>query len=213
MDSSDREARMWLRRSLLVLIVGFLLLAVSVVSYGAHVRRSAGTLIRAASQIRSTADAKQQITVWQRDSQGYSESQSPDGGGRAYQIRVGNGLLAAFRIVPKTDVSLEVVTRSGELQLVVLGMYTGRSSVWVQEDFTAKASGSLSVNTQRDGSGKPVKTVIMFPAGLDEAKKKSAFALTSNCFVRLGGCENADEILPTLRELESAGQAPVTAEK
>lgn len=204
---------MWLRRSLLVLIVGFLLLAVGIVAYGVHVRSSAGALIRAASQIRSTADAKQQVTVWQRDSRGYSESQSPEGGGRAYQIRVGNGLLATFRIVPKTDLSLEVVTRSGELQLVVLGMYTERSSVWVQEDFAAKAPGSLAVNTQRDGSGKPVKTVIMFPAGLDEAKKKSAFALTSTCFVRPGGCEQADEILPTLRELESASQAPVSAEK
>jgi hypothetical protein len=204
---------MRLRRSLLISIVGFVLLAVSIVAYAAHVRRSADTLIRAACQIRSTADAKQQITVWRRASQGYSESQSPDGDGRAYQIRVGNGLLAVFRMVPKTDVSLEVVTRSGKLQLVVLGMYTERSSVCVQEDFAAKASGSLSVNTQRDGSGKPVKTVIMFPAGLDEAKKKSAFGLTSNCFVRPGGCENADEILPTLRELESASQAPVTAEK
>jgi hypothetical protein len=213
MDSSDREARMWFRRSSLVLIVGLLLLAVSIAAYAAHVRRRAATLIRAASQIRSTADAKQQITVWQRDSQGYSESQSPDGGGRAYQTRVGNGLLAAFRLVPKTDVSLEVVTRSGELQLVVLGMYTERSSVWVQEDFAAKASGSLSVNTQRDGSGKPLKTVIMFPAGLDETRKKSAFALTSNCFVRPGGCESADEILPSLRELESGGQPPVAAEK
>ena len=204
---------MWLRRSLLVLIVAFLLLTMGIVAYAAHVRRSAGTLIRAASQIRSTADAKQQITVWQRDPQSYSESQSPDGGGRAYQIRVGNGLLAAFRIVPKTEVLLEVVTRSGELDLVVLGMYTERSSVWVQEEFAANASPSLDVNSQRDPSGKPVKTVISFPARLDDAKKKSAFALTSNCFVRPGGCENADEILPTLRELESAGQAPVTAEK
>jgi hypothetical protein len=202
---------MWLRRSLLVLIVPFLLLTVGIVGYAAHVRGSAGTLIRAASEIRSTADAKQQITIWQHAPQGYSESRSPDGEGRAYQIRVGNGLLSAFRMVPKTDVSLEVVTRSGELQLVVLGMYTDRSSVWVQEDFARDASGSLSVNTQRDGSGKPIKTVIMFPVGLDEAKKKSAFALTSNCFVKPGGCENADEILPTLRELESAGQAPVTA--
>src|SRR5437868_13981873 len=148
---------MWLRRSLLV---GFLLLALSIVVYGAHVRRSAIALIRAAGQIHSTADAKQQVTLWQRDSQGYSESQSPDGGGRAYQIRVGNGLLAAFRVVPKTEVLLEVVTRSGELDLVVLGMYTERSSVWVQEEFAANASPSLDVNTQRDGSGKPVKTVI-----------------------------------------------------
>ena len=95
---------------------------------------------------------------------------------------------------------------------MVLGMYSGRSSVWVQEDFAAKTSGSLSANTQRDGSGKPVKTVIMFPAELEEAKEKSAFALTSNYFVKPGGCENADEILPNLRELDSAGQAPVAGE-
>ena len=204
---------MWLRRTLLALIVGFLLLAVSVVAYGAHVRTSAGALIRAAGQIRSTADAKQQVALWQRDSQGYSESQSPDGNGRAYHIRIGNGLLAAIRVVPKTEVLLEVVTRAGELDLVVLVMYTERSSVWVQEDFAANASPSLDVNTQRDGSGKPVKTVVMFAAGLDEAKRKSAFALKANCFVKPGGCENAQEILPTLRELEGASQPPVTARR
>jgi hypothetical protein len=55
---------MWLRRSLLALIAGFLLLAVSIVAYGAHVRRSARALIRAAGQIHSTADAKQQVTLW-----------------------------------------------------------------------------------------------------------------------------------------------------
>ena len=96
---------------------------------------------------------------------------------------------------------------------VLLPDRSDRSSVWVQEDFARDASGSLSVNTKRDASGKSVKTVIMFRAGLDEAKKKSAFALTSNCFVRPGGCENADEILPTLRELESGGQAPLGAQK
>jgi hypothetical protein len=204
---------MWSRRSLVVSISGLLLLAVGIVAYAAYVCSSAGALIHAASQIRTTADAKEQIAIWQHSARGYSESQSPDGGGRAYQIRVGNGLLAALRMIPKTEVSLEVVTRSGELQLVVLGMYTERSSVWVQEDFASKASGSLYVNTQRDGSSNPLKTVIMFAAGLDEAKRKSAFALRANCFVKPGGCENAEEILPTLRELESAGQPPVTAQR
>jgi hypothetical protein len=67
------------------------------------------------------------------------------------------------------------------------------------------------VNTQRNGSNNPLKTVIMFPAGLDKSKRMSAFALSASCFVKLGGCENAGQILPTLRELESAGQPSVTA--
>jgi hypothetical protein len=108
----------------------------TVVGYAAYVRRSAGRLIHAASQIRTTADAKEQIAIWQRSTRNYSESQSPDGNGRAYQVRAGNGLLAALRMIPKTELSLEVVTHSGELQLVVLGMYTETSSVWVQEDFS-----------------------------------------------------------------------------
>jgi len=126
----------WLRRSLVVWICFLLLLAVGMVAYAGYVRNSADKLIREASQIRTTADAKEQISIWQR-SAGYSESQSPDGDGKAYQIRVGNSLLAALRLIPKTELLVEAVTRSGELQLVVIGMYNDRSSVWVQEDFAS----------------------------------------------------------------------------
>jgi hypothetical protein len=211
MNTDCKEEHLGSRRSLIVFITALVLLCFSVVAYGLHVRKSADALIQEAGRIRSIVDVKQQVTLWQRTSRGYSESQSPDGGGRAYQVRVGNGALAALRVVPKTEVLLQVVTRSGELDLVVLGMYSAESSVWVQEEFAANASGSLAVNTQRDESGKPIKTFISFPARLDERKKKSAFALAANCLVRPGGCENTEEILPALHELEKAAYAPITA--
>jgi len=192
-------------RCLFVLISAVLLFILAMGGYAGYVNRSAASVIQAAGQIRTTADAEKQIVLW-RQARGFSESRSPDGSGHAYQIRVGNGLLAALRITPKTEVLLEVTRRSGELQLLVLGMYTDRSSVWVQEDFASRESDSLSVSSQPNGVRYPLKTVIMFSSGLDEPKRSSAFALKASCLVKLGGCVNAEEMLPSLRQLGSANQ-------
>jgi hypothetical protein len=185
------------------LLLGLLLLALGPAIFAWRLRISASRLIVAASQIHSTADADRTIAAWPRKSRHYSESQSPDGNGRAYKIEVGNGLLSKIHMTPSSGLVLEVIKRSGELQLVVLGMYTDRSSVWVQEDFTTKGSSPLSVNTQRDASGKPTKALIMFTAGLPEAEKERAFALDPSCLATIGGCESADEILPTVSQFGS----------
>ncbi len=189
------------RHVLLVFGSIFILLAAGAGVYTASLRRSARELIQSAQEIRSTIDANRQIASWrQRSGRGYSESKSPDGAGRAYQFEIGNGAFSKLHLAPSTGLMLEIVLQGDELQLVVLGMYTPRSSVWVQEDFSATNPWAASVNTEQDDSGTPLKTVVMVGAKVAE-KKREVFDLNYSCLVRLGGCKSAAEILPALPQL------------
>jgi len=132
----------------------------------------------------------------------YTESQSPVGSGRAYTLQRGNGILSTLWIVPSTGITVEAITDSGNLKLVVIGIYTDRSSVWVQEVFGAESSDGIKVNVQRDSSGRPVKAVLTFGADLNEDKKRAAFSLNGGCLVKPAGCKTAADILPTLSEFE-----------
>src|SRR6266852_4828059 len=118
------HSRAWMTRSLWALFLVALLLALALTAYAAYLRRSAKALIDTAAQIRTAADAERQIAIWrQRLPRGYSESRSPDGAGRAYQVQIGNGLLSKLRLIPNTGALLQVTTFSGQLSEVLLGMY------------------------------------------------------------------------------------------
>ena len=183
-------------------VLGACLLLFSMALYAWNVQRETRKLINSAAEIRSLADAERQIARWRRASGTYTESQSPDGAGRACSLQKGNGILSTLRIVPSTGVTVEAITHSGKLELVVIGVYTNRSSVWLQEVFGAESSYGIKVNLQRDPNGEVVKALLTFPSGLDENKKHAAFSLNSNCFVTPGGCHAAREFLPTLSEFE-----------
>jgi len=208
---ADWLRRPWIPRVLLAMCIVALLFGVAVAAYAAHLRRSAQALIASAKQIHSTADAEHEIAMWrERSGRGYSESRSPDGTGHAYQFQMGNGLLSRFHLTPSTGALLQVTTFSGQLSQVLLGVYTEKSSVWVQEDFSGNGPEYFYVNSQGDGSGKHLKTILMFRSNLAAAQRENAFALDASCLVKPGGCHSAEEILPTLPQLQKAAQAPAT---
>ena len=70
------------------------------------------------------------------------------------------------------------------------------------EEFGTEGSGQLIVTTTRDSHGKPVGALLRFPATLSEEMKKPAVSINSKCFVKRGGCNTAEELLPTLDELK-----------
>ena len=193
-----RTGRKWLFRALVSLCLATLLLAVGTIAYAAHVRASAKALIDAAGRIRSRADVEQQARIWQR-ARGYSEFVSPDGTERGYQMEVRSGWLSTFRLVPSTGVLLQVSTRSNILERVVLGMYNEQSSVWVQR---ASLTTTSHIWLQRDRAGVPAKVLVMLGSAADESTLAKAFALNANCMVKLGGCKNAQEMLPSVSQLE-----------
>lgn len=183
------------------------LLAACVGGYALHVRASAQALISSASQIHSIADAERQAAIW-RQSRGYEEYRSPDGTHQTYKSEVRSGLLSTLHLVPSTGVLVQVSTRSGELLRVVIGMYTEQSSVWIQEEFSQDSQG-FRVDSQKDQSAAPVKTIVTLGSGTSESTRARAFALNANCLMKPGGCKNAEEMLSTIRQLESATKVPV----
>ena len=191
-------------------VTAFLFVAI-VVAYAGHLRHSARDLMISARQIHSTADAEREITMWRgRVPRGYTESRSPDGKGLACQIQLNNSLLSRLHLVPNSGILLQITLYSGQLSDVLIGVYTETSSVWVQEDFSGKGLEKLFVNSERDGSGKPLKTTVMLTSNVGSGERQNAFALDSTCLVKLGGCPHADEILPTLPLLQNSARTPST---
>lgn len=177
------------------------LFAVGVAAYAIHVRNSARALIDGASQIRSLSDAEQQAANWRRVSRGYDEYQSNDRTKRGYRLELNNGFLSTLHLVPSTGVQVQVTTASGQLQGLLIGMYTNESSVWVQEEFSQSSS---RIQSERNPSGTPTKTVVILGPNADDSTRARAFAFDANCLVKLAGCKNANEMLPSIPELETA---------
>lgn len=194
----------WFKLGLLVLGTAALVLSVTITAYGMYLRRSAAALITSAEQIHSAADARKWIGAAQRAARNYTETSSPDGLGRAHKVELSNSLLSSLRLVPSTGMFMQVSTRSGALDTLVVGIYTNNASVWLQEEFTAGDAEKDHLDIQRAESGQPLKAIFTFSDKLDPAKRKAIFDLDVNCLVKLGGCTNAEEILPALSQQEPA---------
>ncbi len=82
----------------------------------------------------------------------------------------------------------------------VVGMHTSVSSIWTQQAFSAAAS---YVQSDRDKSGEPIKTVILLEPGVEERVRSRALGLRSGCVTKLGGCDSARDMLPYIPELEA----------
>jgi len=197
---------MTLRRALVVLVAGFFLIAAGLAAYAVRMRARAQVLIDSASQIRTVADAERQITIWRRRSGvSLNEETSLQDGDHSYDIRLDNSLLYLLHIVPPTMVGMTITVRDGRLRSVILAMFTGRrpnttSGVWVQEWFDSADTSNLHVNDK----DKPWKATVQFSSAAPEAARERAFALNAECFVKLGGCKSAEEILPAVWELDVA---------
>jgi hypothetical protein len=193
-----------------LLIVGALLLATGLGAYAVHVRASAQALINSANRIRSAADAERQIAVWRvRSDRGVWHEGATQGGDYIYDVQVENGVLHRLRFAKPTMVGMTIGMRDGELRYVILTMFTGReasttSGVWVQEWFGTGDAGLLRVNDK----DKPLRAAVDFPYDTPEAQRRKAFSLNATCFVQIGGCKSAEDILPGVWQLTALGSRP-----
>ena len=194
-----------IRSVVATLLVVILLHVIGVIVYAVRVRASAQALIQSATGIRSVADADRLVSAWGESSfRSHTVFHSRER--HEYQFEVRSGVLTTLHLVPSTGVLLQVTIAPGKYQRVVLGMYTDRASVWVQDDSTASDS---SVQSQPDKSGLPMKVTVMLGSGVDESTRARAFAFNPNCLMRVGGCSNAEQILSSVRQLQSAIHPPV----
>jgi|SRR5215469_2791733 len=199
---SSRLIGKWMLPLLIAGGVG-VLLSVWLVAYAGHIRSSALALTESATRIRSTEDAEREIAYWRsRAGEHFWQESDHPGGDHNYDAQIENLLISRLRIVEPTEVTVGVTMRGGKLRCITLVMTTGRkpsttSSVWIQEWFDVGGAGFIRVNEK----GKPWRAIVDLTSDLPDAQRQKAFALNTRCFVQLGGCSSAAEILPTVWQL------------
>jgi hypothetical protein len=200
---SKQPNRRWPHRLILLLVIGFLLLLAALAISAVRLRFLAQALLASTSEIHSNADAEHMIATWRnrQDSHFSDEPALPDGD-HSYTFQVENAPLHQLRIVPPTLVSMSITMRNGVLRSITLVMFTGRepnetSGVWIQEWFGVGTSADLRVNDKRS----PWKDIVDLSSAVPENKRRKAFALNTNCFIRPGGCRCAQDILPGVWQL------------
>ena len=160
-------------------------------------------LIDSAREIQSTADAERQIAILRnRPGLDFWKDASAQNGDQTYEVRIENGFLHRFRIVPPTMLGMTIAIHDGNLRYVIVTMFAGRkpsttSGVWVQEWFDSESVSAVHVNDNR----KPWKATVEFSSTASADQKQKAFSLNTNCFVKLGGCKSAEEIDPGVWQL------------
>jgi hypothetical protein len=187
------------RRFLFLASAIVLFTILGIVIYAANVRASAQALIDSAKSIHSTADAQREIAIWQRRSRESSWEASTQSQDLIFDTRVDNRLLHYLHICPPTVAALSISIRDGQLRSIILVMFTGSDpnttpGVWIQEWFDSGTPANFYVK----GKDKPWRATVEFSSAVPEAEREQAFALNANCFVKLKGCKNAEEILPNV---------------
>jgi hypothetical protein len=183
-----RTLSYWLRRVLLAGIAVILVFTAFCVVAAIRVQRRAKNLIASAEQIQSNSDAQHWIDACRKAGVDCSEGVSPDKLGHAYVLKVSNAPLSTFGLIPSTEILVQVITVADELKEVLVGMYTGNSSVWFQKEFGLPAE-EPSVFIERNQSGQPLKALVMFSAGRAPAYVQQRFGINVNCLTKFGGCK------------------------
>jgi hypothetical protein len=198
------------RLALRIFVLAVALIAMfvfGIVAYAYHVRRSADELIKSAYEVSSSADAERMIASWRkRSGPQFWEERSQFGGDRSYDAQIENILVSRLRIVEPTVVNLGVTMNDGKLCALALTVSSGRdpkntSAIWIQEWFDSGSSKGIHVNDK----DKPWKATVEFSSDVPEGRRQRAFAINTRCFLKIGGCKSAEEILPTVWQLASNG--------
>lgn len=190
--------------ALLVTVIGLIVMfSLATVARAIRIRSAALALTTSATKIRSSEDAEREIAKWRQQAgeHFWKESDRP-GGDHSYDAQIENLSLSRLRIVEPTEATLGITMRGGKLRSITLAMTTGRknsstSSVWIQEWFDPDGAPFIRVNEK----GRPWKATVDFTSAVADAKRQEAFALNVRCFVRMGGCRSAEEILPGVWQL------------
>ena len=200
---------MTFRRLLSVLVVVGAAVVIGLLAYGLRIRSSATDLLDSARRVRSTADAKREIAVWQsRTGRDFSEREVT-GGDHEYDIDVDNGLLGKLGVTPPAMLGVTIALRNGDLRFVEAAMFAGKGAgstagVLIREWFAAGASNGFRLGRKDE----PLNAVVEFSSAMRESKREKIFRLNTKCLVRFGGCKSAEDILPGVWQLRTEnGQA------
>jgi len=193
-----------MRRILVTIGAVILLLLIAAFTYAIYERSSAGALVDTARQIRSTEDAEREIAAWRkRSGQKFWEESDHPGGDHNYDGQIENLVISRFHIVAPAAITLGVTMRGGKLRCVTLIMQSGRcptGSVWIQEWIDSGTAEDFHISETH----RPRQAFVEFSSSMPDTQREKAFGLNLNCFVRISGCNTAEEILPNVWRLPRA---------
>jgi len=185
------------------LTIAIAMAAMGIVVYSVRLEKSASELIDSVRGVRTTADAEHVISAW-RDRLGrrFWQESEHTGGDHSYYGQIDNLPVSRLRFLEPTEITAGFTMRGDELRSVVVIMTTRRkpnstSSVWVQEWFEPDSQNRIHV-VEKD---RPWKAMVEFSAGAPTNQREKAFAFNTRCFIRLGGCKRAEDILPAVWQL------------
>jgi len=123
--------------------------------------------------------------------------------GCQYELELSNKSAAAFRIAPYTELNIRFTTHEGSLQWAMLEYRTalrGRISpvLHVQEGMCSHGCG-VRFDVNPHGTSKDMWNGLVefdFRASVEE--RDAALALDLRCFLRVGGCKDIVDLLPTM---------------
>lgn len=174
-------------------------------AYLLRIEKTAEQLIGSVRAVRTTEDAQRVIAEWKTLSgnQFWQESDHL-GGDHNYDAQIDNGLVSRLHICEPTAITVGFTMYNKELRAAVVIMTTGRkqnatSSVWLQEWFEPDSINRIHVVAK----DRPWRATVEFPYAIGAGQREKAFAFNTKCFVRLGGCKSAEEILPGVWKLDT----------
>ena len=184
-----------------LLLVLSLFMAVLVI-YGACLQATAKALIMSAKEIRTTADAERQITVWRgRRLVTFSDEPIELGGDKVYAVQVLNSILSKLRIVQPRSLEMTIRMRGGKLRSVWLVFINGPAyGTAIAEWFVPDPRMRLHVERRL----RPWAAYVEFPADLSDHQRNKAFAFNANCLVKPWDCKQAEDVLPGVWRLDAA---------
>jgi hypothetical protein len=120
-----------------------------------------------------------------------------------YEMTFSNMALSRLRVIPYTEMNLIFNEYDGVLRSEMLdyrAAFTDRESptVHIEQGSFAKGCGTRFDVSPHGTSGKTGSGLVSYDQRATGLQRDAALALNVNCLVRLGGCKDIADLLPTM---------------
>jgi len=120
-----------------------------------------------------------------------------------YEVDLSNKAVAAFHIVPYTEMNIWFTVFEGSLQVAMLEYRTAlkRPSspvVHVQQGMCSHGCGGRFDVNPHGTTRQMWNGIVEFDTRASPEQRHAALAINLSCFVRLGGCKDIIDLLPTM---------------
>jgi hypothetical protein len=133
---------------------------------------------------------------------GHLEPSTSDGAERLYFVSFENTWLNRLHLAPITRLTATLGTVNGVLVYRRLFFTSGNGGsdcgALVEERISPLETNMGAFHVSGAWSGKPYRVFVALTPGATDAQRHAAYDLNLSCLTRLGGCENAMSLLPSI---------------